>query len=72
MHQGQAAVSHSGGEGAGGATKSLADFPPSSAELNNTGSFFFFFHHEQLCLEQQDPGLGITFQESGAALQKPR
>lgn len=34
--------------------------------------YFFFFHYEQLCLEQQDLDLGITFQESGAALQKPR
>lgn len=30
-----------------------------------------FFHHEQLCLGQQELNLGLTFQESYVALQKP-
>lgn len=77
MHRGQAAVSLQEERGQVGPPNPLQIFPLPQQRLpirlNNTGAvLFFFFHYEQLCLEQQDLDLGITFQESGAALQKPR
>lgn len=77
MHRGQAAVSLQEERGQVGPPNPLQIFPlPRQrlpVRLNNTGAVLFLFPWwTTVPLEQQDLDLGITFQESGAALQKPR